>query len=90
MESHRLRQDLAGLALVSSVHGIGMAIGISLNVTGKEQLREVFQQLVAAGVLVMTGGHTLRLYPPLTADETELTAAVDTLVSVLQRYQAPS
>lgn len=29
----RLRQDLAGLALVSSVHGIGMAIGISLNVT---------------------------------------------------------
>ncbi|WP_020385638.1 aspartate aminotransferase family protein [Kribbella catacumbae] len=85
----RLRQDLADLALVSSVHGVGMAIGVSLNVTGKEQLRQVFQQLVAAGVLVMTGGHTLRLYPPLTADETELTAAVDTFVSVLQRHQTP-
>lgn len=85
----RLRQDLAGLALVSSVHGIGMAIGISVNVTGKHQLRELFQQLVAAGVLVMTGGHTLRLYPPLTADEAELTAAIDILVSVLRHYQTP-
>lgn len=83
----RLRAGLSGLELVGSVHGAGMALGIGLTIAGREQLRTVFQQLVAAGVLVMTGGHTLRLYPPLTADETELTAAVDTLVSVLRDHR---
>jgi 4-aminobutyrate aminotransferase/4-aminobutyrate aminotransferase/(S)-3-amino-2-methylpropionate transaminase len=82
----RLRQRLAGVSVVDSVHGQGMAIGIRLNITGKPQLRDIFQRLVAAGVLTMTGGTTLRLYPPLTAGEDDLNAAADTLIAVLRTY----
>ncbi|MBO4208156.1 aspartate aminotransferase family protein [Micromonospora echinofusca] len=86
---HRLRHDLADTPLVAGVHGRGLAIGVELHVTGKDQLRRVFQSLLHAGILVMTGGHTLRLYPPLTADAHELDAAVDALINVLQRHPAP-
>jgi 4-aminobutyrate aminotransferase-like enzyme len=83
----RLRQSLAGLPLVADVRGRGLALGIELDIAGKEQLRRVFQELLSAGVLVMTGGRTLRLYPPLTADEAELMAAADTLSEVLRRHR---
>ncbi|ROO62547.1 4-aminobutyrate aminotransferase/4-aminobutyrate aminotransferase/(S)-3-amino-2-methylpropionate transaminase [Micromonospora sp. Llam0] len=82
----RLSESLVDLPLVAEVRGRGLAIGIELDVADKGQLRHVFQRLLSAGVLVMTGGRTLRLYPPLTADETELMAAADTLSEVLRRH----
>ena len=38
----------------------------SLAPASKPVLRQVFQTLLRAGVLVMMGGHSIRLYPPLT------------------------
>ncbi|MEO3891248.1 aspartate aminotransferase family protein [Nonomuraea sp. B5E05] len=62
--------------LVGDVRGLGLAIGIELvadkatkePVSG-QVLRETFLALLEAGVLVMTGGNTLRLYPPLNVDD---------------------
>ena len=85
----QLRQGLADAPIVKDVHGRGLAIGIELNIARKNQLHQVFQRLLRAGVLVMTGGHTLRLYPPLTADEHDLNAAANILISTLQQHQAP-
>lgn len=64
--------------LVGEVRGRGLAIGIELVVdketkqaAPKQVVRRAFLALLDAGVLVMVGGNSLRLYPPLTMD-TEL------------------
>ncbi|SNS62373.1 4-aminobutyrate aminotransferase/4-aminobutyrate aminotransferase / (S)-3-amino-2-methylpropionate transaminase [Streptosporangium subroseum] len=70
--------------LVGDVRGIGLAIGIELvsdkttrePVSG-EVLRETFLALLKAGVLVMTGGNTLRLYPPLNIGRDQALEAVE-------------
>lgn len=48
----------------------------------------LFTDLLDQGVLVMTGGSTLRLYPPLTATTDELDQAADTLAKVLAAHNA--
>jgi 4-aminobutyrate aminotransferase/4-aminobutyrate aminotransferase/(S)-3-amino-2-methylpropionate transaminase len=83
----RLREGLRDAPLVVSVHGVGLAIGIELAVDGKAQMRAVVTELVAAGVLVMTGRHTLRLYPPLTATDTDLNDAAHRLMTVLTKHR---
>ncbi|WP_433531335.1 aspartate aminotransferase family protein [Micromonospora sp. CA-263727] len=83
----RLRKGLDDVPLVTSVHGVGLAIGIALAATGKPQMRAIVTALVDAGVLVMTGRHTLRLYPPLTATDTDLDDAADRLMAVLAEHR---
>lgn len=83
----RLRDGLRDVPVVVSVHGVGLAIGIELAVGGKPQMRAVVTDLVAAGVLVMTGRHTLRLYPPLTAADVDLDDAADRLMTVLTAHR---
>lgn len=82
----RLRADLAGNSLVADVRGLGLAIGIQLvepATTGLTAIERVFRALVAHGLLVMLGGTTLRLYPPLNINENDLSAAAAILAEVL-------
>ncbi|QMU71728.1 aspartate aminotransferase family protein [Streptacidiphilus sp. P02-A3a] len=89
-------RDLIPIAgIVGDIRGRGLAIGIEL-VTDqtnrkplpKDHLRKVFTDLLNHGVLVMTGGSTLRLYPPLTATADELDQAADALARVLATHNA--
>ncbi|MEV5575050.1 aspartate aminotransferase family protein [Spirillospora sp. NPDC052269] len=76
--------------LVGDVRGAGLAIGIELvadketrEPVSKAVLRETFMALLDAGVLTMTGGNTLRLYPPLTLGEDQAREAADIIVRTL-------
>ena len=71
--------ELAGLVeeapLVGDVRGAGLAIGIELvadkqtkQPVPKDVVRDTYLALLDAGVLVMVGGNSLRLYPPLNID----------------------
>ncbi|GAA0936941.1 aspartate aminotransferase family protein [Nonomuraea longicatena] len=76
--------------LVGDVRGAGLAIGIEL-VTDKDSrapastdlVRQAFTALLQAGVLVMTGGNTLRLYPPLNIGDDEAHDAADIITRTL-------
>ncbi len=78
--------------LVGDVRGAGLAIGIEL-VTDKRTrqpadkniIRAVFLELLSAGVLVMVGGNSLRLYPPLTVDEDVLRESAEIITRTLRR-----
>ncbi|WP_329521022.1 aspartate aminotransferase family protein [Spirillospora sp. NBC_01491] len=70
--------------LVGDVRGLGLAIGIELvadkqtrEPVGKDIVRKAFLALMEAGVLVMVGGNSLRLYPPLNIDTEQAHQAVD-------------
>ncbi|MFI7307393.1 aspartate aminotransferase family protein [Micromonospora aurantiaca] len=76
--------------LVGDVRGAGFAIGIELvadkrsrRPLDKDTFRKTFLALVDAGVLVMTGGTTLRLYPPLNVDAELAEQAVEIIRRVL-------
>jgi 4-aminobutyrate aminotransferase/4-aminobutyrate aminotransferase/(S)-3-amino-2-methylpropionate transaminase len=78
--------------LVGDVRGAGLAIGIELvaDKTTRERvspavLRKTFLALLDAGVLVMTGGNTLRLYPPLNIDADQAHEAADIISTTLKR-----
>ncbi|MFD5393053.1 aspartate aminotransferase family protein [Streptomyces sp. NPDC127097] len=93
----RLLTELRGLVadapLVGDVRGLGLAIGIEL-VTDKETkapapkslVRDVYLALLRAGVLVMLGGNSLRLYPPLNADPEQTMTAVEIIRDTLTRF----
>ncbi|MGS2591935.1 aspartate aminotransferase family protein [Streptomyces hebeiensis] len=85
--------DLTELApLVGEVRGAGLALGIEL-VADKETrepapksvVRRVYLDLMEAGVLVMLGGSTLRLYPPLSIGREQAQAAVGIIRETLIR-----
>ncbi|GAA4715801.1 aspartate aminotransferase family protein [Phytohabitans rumicis] len=87
---HALRPLVDEAPLVGDVRGAGLAIGIELvtdkqtrRPAPKEVIRDTFLALLDAGVLVMVGGNTLRLYPPLTVDEGVMREAVDIIRRVL-------
>ena len=83
----RLQQTLAGCPVVTDVRGLGLALGIQLvdgkTTAGVPVTEAVFRALVDRGLLVMLGGTTLRLYPPLNVTQEELSTAADILVDVL-------
>ena len=91
----RLRDLIPTTGIVGEIRGQGLAIGIELvadqtnrKPLPKDHLRKVFTDLLDHGVLVMTGGSTLRLYPPLTATADELDQAADALAKVLATHNA--
>ena len=85
--------------LVGDVRGRGLMIGIEL-VQGRrsrEPAPEAMQQIVARcrdrGVLVLYGGmhrNMIRLLPPLTIDEDELSDALDTLERTVKEAFVPN
>ncbi|WFE37351.1 aspartate aminotransferase family protein [Micromonospora sp. WMMD998] len=82
--------------IVGDVRGAGFAIGIELvadkqsrRPLDKGAFRETFLALLDAGVLVMTGGTTLRLYPPLNVDAELAEQAVEIIRRVLIDGAAP-
>jgi 4-aminobutyrate aminotransferase/4-aminobutyrate aminotransferase/(S)-3-amino-2-methylpropionate transaminase len=90
-----LRDLIPTTGIVGEIRGQGLAIGIELvadqtsrKPLPKPHLRKVFTDLLEHGVLVMTGGSTLRLYPPLTATADELDQAADALTKVLAAHNA--
>lgn len=63
------------IPIVGEVRGRGLMMGIelvddkkTLKPASKETLRKVFVSLLEQGVLVMMGGHSIRLYPALNID----------------------
>ena len=91
----RLRDLIPTTGIVGEIRGQGLAIGIELvadqtnrKPLPKDHLRKVFMDLLDHGVLVMTGGSTLRLYPPLTATADELDQAADALAKVIATHNA--
>ncbi|WP_051580119.1 aspartate aminotransferase family protein [Pseudonocardia acaciae] len=88
-----LREVIPERGIVGEIRGIGLAVGIELVADektraplDKKQLHAVFTRLLENGVLVMTGGGSLRLYPPLTIDIAELTDAAHTIASILNTW----
>lgn len=91
----RLRELIPTTGIVGEIRGQGLAIGIELVVDQisrtplpKPELRRIFTDLLEHGVLVMTGGSTLRLYPPLTATTDDLNHATDVIAKVLAAHNA--
>lgn len=90
----RLQELIPTTGIVGEIRGQGLAIGIELvtdqatrTPLGKDRLHAVFNDLLANGVLVMTGGSTLRLYPPLTINPSDLERAADVIAAVLAQHE---
>ncbi|HVX42547.1 MAG TPA: aminotransferase class III-fold pyridoxal phosphate-dependent enzyme, partial [Mycobacteriales bacterium] len=97
------RELLAALAplaeeapTVGDVRGQGLAIGIELVAdkatkapASKDQVRRAFLALLEAGVLVMVGGNSLRLYPPLNVETGLAHEAVDIIGRTLREFPRP-
>lgn len=88
-----LRELIPETGIVGQIRGLGLAVGIELvtdqetrRPLDKKDLHAVFIRLLEQGVLVMTGGGSLRLYPPLTVDLAELTNAAQVIASVVNTW----
>ncbi|MDO5483944.1 MAG: aminotransferase class III-fold pyridoxal phosphate-dependent enzyme, partial [Desulfovibrionaceae bacterium] len=69
---------------IAEVRGLGLMVGIELAGDGKP----VWEELLRRGYICnLSHGRTLRLLPPLTIDEADLTAFVETLEAVLRDQQ---
>ncbi|WAX78118.1 aspartate aminotransferase family protein [Streptomyces sp. KMM 9044] len=85
-----LTSELGNLPVVGRIQGQGMALGIQLvdprcprTAFPRPRLRRVVSQLAHHGVLVMAGGNSLRLYPPLNVGLEDAEHAVAVLGGVL-------
>jgi 4-aminobutyrate aminotransferase/4-aminobutyrate aminotransferase/(S)-3-amino-2-methylpropionate transaminase len=88
-----LHELIPETGIVGQIRGLGLAIGIELvsdhstrTPLTKQELRRVFRQLLEKDVLVMIGGTSLRLYPPLTIDIDEMRNAAAMVASVLNSW----
>jgi 4-aminobutyrate aminotransferase len=83
----RLRRELGGLPRVRDVRGVGLMIGIEL--ADAATAEEVCARGLAEGVIVLScgpGDNVLRLAPPLTITDGELTEGLDTLVAAIAAH----
>jgi 4-aminobutyrate aminotransferase-like enzyme len=79
--------------IVADVRGKGLLIGVELALEdgrplSREQLKDIFQKLLARGLLVMPSGSALRVNPPLTLTRELADAGCDILEDVLVRQYA--
>jgi 4-aminobutyrate aminotransferase / (S)-3-amino-2-methylpropionate transaminase / 5-aminovalerate transaminase len=84
---HRLKKLVGRAPLVADVRGKGLLIGIELARDGKalkrEELRGIFGELLARGLLVMPSGTSLRINPPLVITRQQADAGCEILEEVL-------
>ncbi|MGL4697655.1 acetylornithine transaminase [Enterococcus larvae] len=78
-----LKNKLADNSVVVDVRGKGLMIGIQL--TDSQLVGEALEQLEQKGIMVLKAGTTvLRLLPPLTIAETELSEGIEIICQVLE------
>lgn len=82
------------ISIVGDVRGRGLMLGVEIvydketkRPVPKEIMRQVYLALLKEGVLVMVGGNSLRLYPPLSIND-DLVAKVCTVIEKTLREQA--
>lgn len=85
-----LRSALSNLSIVGDIRGQGLALGVGLvdRIDGrtplqKDTMRSIVSRLTVRGLLVMVGGSSIRLYPPLNVTHEEMERAVALLADVL-------
>jgi 4-aminobutyrate aminotransferase len=81
----RLQTATAALAAVAEVRGVGLMIGVEL--TSKGAAAAVQDACLVAGLIVLRCGpdeSILRIVPPLTISDTDLTTGLDILLRALQ------
>ncbi|HEV7758482.1 MAG TPA: aminotransferase class III-fold pyridoxal phosphate-dependent enzyme [Acidimicrobiales bacterium] len=81
----RLRAEIGGLPPVRDIRGVGLMIGIELADAATAQA--VCARCLDAGVIVLScgpGENVLRLAPPLTISDADLTTGLDTLIAALR------
>jgi 4-aminobutyrate aminotransferase / (S)-3-amino-2-methylpropionate transaminase / 5-aminovalerate transaminase len=83
----RLKRLVERSPLVADVRGKGLLIGIELAKDGRAlsrpELREIFEQLLSRGLLVMPSGTSLRINPPLVVTQEQADAGCAILEEVL-------
>jgi 4-aminobutyrate aminotransferase len=80
----RLRREVGSNASVRDIRGIGLMIGVEL--ADKAVTERVAARCLAAGVIVLSCGpneNVLRLAPPLTIGDDELTHGLDVLCEAI-------
>jgi acetylornithine/N-succinyldiaminopimelate aminotransferase len=75
----KIREALAGCKNVKSVTGRGLMLGIECDRAG----REIANECMAKGLLVLTAKNKVRLVPPLNITDAELDAALAILCEVV-------
>lgn len=78
----RLREQLQSYAIVQSVRGLGLLIGIEC----REPIAPIIQELLQHGLLVLAAGtHVIRFIPSLYISKEEIDQAVDIVSTVLKK-----
>ena len=93
----RLRRLVERSPIVADVRGKGLLLGIELTAEGsgheplpREEVKRIFLQLLARGLLVMPSGSSLRINPPLTMTRELADAGCDILEEVLVPTRIPA
>ena len=77
-----LQENLLGLPNVKEIRGLGFMIGIEVNM----QVPEILKDLRSKGLIVLSAGeNVIRLLPPLTVTEEEISKGIEILSSVLSK-----
>jgi 4-aminobutyrate aminotransferase-like enzyme len=83
----RLKRLVGRSRVVADVRGKGLLIGIELGREGhllsREELKQIFLQLLSRGLLVMPSGSSLRINPPLVLTREQADAGCEVLEEVL-------
>ena len=74
-----MKQEIASMPHVTGVAGMGMMLGIELDV----DVKPVVNTLLEKGLLVLTAKHKMRLLPPLNISQKELEKGLSILKEVL-------
>lgn len=76
-----VRRRIEAMPHVKEVRGLGLMLGVVLD---KGTAREVAESCLKGGLLILTAKTLLRLLPPLSITDAELTAGLDILEATLQ------
>ncbi len=74
----RIREKTAHNKHVVDVRGMGLMIGVELNVPGRPVVEKMFQQGVLSNA---AGGNVLRIVPPLVITQEEIDSSIEILAS---------
>lgn len=74
-------------SLFSEVRGLGLLIGCVLNADYARQAKQISQEAVKAGVMVLiAGGNVVRFAPALNVSEEEVTTGLDRFAAACEHF----